>query len=368
MWVFCETHRPHVLSLNETWLDSSISDSEIQLPGYSLERRDKTHQNGGVLIYVSSNLDYKVIQEFENDQLDIQCLWMEITPPKSKGLIFCSCYRPPNVGDVATYVEGLRNMLTVVADQEKEIVITGDLNFDLKQSNKPAPTKCFINITKEFSLWQIIDNFTHITENSKTLIDVFFTSLPDLYVLGVIPVGFSDHSATYAICKLYRLKLPPPRIIDTRNFKHFNRDAFIEDLNKVLWSLINSFADVEDTWDSFKQLFGEVANSHAPRIRALVRGHKVPWLTREVKQLMNERDHFHNLALRTNNELHWSSYKHLHNVVTLKLRKEKQRYYNEPFWETRGDSRGTWKNLKQLLGNGSKNSSAAACTANEAKH
>lgn len=65
---------------------------------------------------------------------------------------------------------------------------------------------------------------------------------------------------------------------------------------------------------------------------------------------MNERDHFHNLALRTNNELHWSSYKHLHNVVTLKLRKEKQRYYNEPFRETRGDCHGTWKNLKQLLG------------------
>ena len=68
---FCETHRPHVLSLNETWLDSSISDSEIQLTGYLLVRRDQTRRNGGVLIYVSSNLDYKVIQEFENDQPDI---------------------------------------------------------------------------------------------------------------------------------------------------------------------------------------------------------------------------------------------------------------------------------------------------------
>ena len=186
MQVFCETHRPHVLSLNKTWLDSSISDSEIQLPGYSLVRRDKARRNGGVLIYVSSNLDYKVIQEFENDQPDIQCLWMEITPPKSKGFIFCSCYRPPNADNVATYVEGLRNMLTVVADQEKEIVITGDLNFDLKQSNKPASTKRFINMTKEFSLRQIIDNFTRITENSKTLIDLFFTSRPDLCLGGNI--------------------------------------------------------------------------------------------------------------------------------------------------------------------------------------
>ena len=62
--VFCETHLRHVLSLNETWLDSSISDSEIQLHGCSLVRRDKTRRKGGVLIYVSSNLDYKVIQEF----------------------------------------------------------------------------------------------------------------------------------------------------------------------------------------------------------------------------------------------------------------------------------------------------------------
>ena len=82
---------------------------------------------------------------------------------------------------------------------------------------------------------------------------------------------------------------------------------------------------------------------------------------------MNERDHFHDLALRTNNELHWSSYKRLRNVVTLKLRKEKQRYFNDQLRQTKRDSRGTWRNLKQLLGNGSKSSGATARTANEAK-
>ena len=61
------------------------------------------------------------------------------------------------------------------------------------------------------------------------------------------------------------------------------------------------------------------------------------------------------------------SYKRLRNVVTLKLRKEKQRYFNEQLRETKGESRGTWKNLKQPLGNGSKSSGAAARTANETK-
>ena len=81
----------------------------------------------------------------------------------------------------ATYVEGLRNMLTVVADTEKKIVITGDMNFDLKQWNKSASTKRFINMMKEFSLWQIIDNFTRITEHSKTL-SIYFLPVALTYM------------------------------------------------------------------------------------------------------------------------------------------------------------------------------------------
>ena len=54
-----------------------------------------------------------------------------------------------------------------------------------------------------------------------------------------------------------------------------------------------------------KSFLCKVADSHAPRIRVRVRGQK----SREVNQLMIETDHFHKLALRTNNELHWSSYK-----------------------------------------------------------
>jgi hypothetical protein len=51
--VFCETHKPHVLCLNETWLDTSIADGEIQLDGYSHIRRDKTRHQGRVLVYIA---------------------------------------------------------------------------------------------------------------------------------------------------------------------------------------------------------------------------------------------------------------------------------------------------------------------------
>ena len=112
--------------------------------------------------------------------------------------------------------------------------------------------------------------------------------------------------------------------------------------------MVNSFSDVEDSCNSFKQLFNAVADSHAPKIDVRVRGQKVPWLTSEVKKLMNERNHFHKLALKTNNVLHWSSFKRLRNVVTLKLRRNKERYFSEQLQENERDPRGTWKNLKQL--------------------
>ena len=62
-----------------------------------------------------------------------------------------------------------------------------------------------------------------------------------------------------------------------------------------------------------------------------------------------------------------SSFKHLRNAVTLKLRNEKERYFSEQLQENEGDSLGTWKNLKQLLGKGTKTTGVAARTANEAK-
>lgn len=66
--------------------------------------------------------------------------------------------------------------------------------------------------------------------------------------------------------------------------------------------------------------------------------------------MMKERDNLRKLALKTNSELYWSSFKRMRNVVTLKLRREKKHYYNNQFQENESNPKGTWKNLKRLLG------------------
>ena len=63
---------------------------------------------------------------------------------------------------------------------------------------------------------------------------------------------------------------------------------------------------------------------------------------------MQEREHFHKKAIRTNKEIHWSSYKRLRNAVTLKLRKEKRRYYSTRLSEDQ-NSKIMWKTLNKIL-------------------
>ncbi len=45
-----------VISVNETWCDETISDSEIELPGYNLLRRDRRRDGGGVALYIKNGI------------------------------------------------------------------------------------------------------------------------------------------------------------------------------------------------------------------------------------------------------------------------------------------------------------------------
>ena len=66
---------------------------------------------------------------------------------------------------------------------------------------------------------------------------------------------------------------------------------------------------------------------HAPIVSRQVSGYSVSQLTSNLKKLMQERDYHHKEALITS-ELHWSSYKRLHNTINTRMYKEKSDYYS----------------------------------------
>ena len=147
--------------------------------------------------------------------------------------------------------------------------------------------------------------------------------MPELYVSGVLPIGFSDHLAIFGIRKLRRVPLPPPRLIEIRNYKHYDPALFCDDLKNITWDILELEQTPDEAWLSFKDLFLTAADKHAPIVTRRVHGRSVPRLTPEIKDLMHKRDYEHKKAISTNSELPWSNYKRLRkDCVKIAYRKE----------------------------------------------
>ena len=83
-----------------------------------------------------------------------------------------------------------------------------------------------------------------------------------------------------------------PKTFTRRDFKKFSRAAFLHDINLAPWE--NVFAVGLDELDKkatiFENVFNSVLDTHAPFRTFTVKHPKSPWLTSDIKNLMNERD------------------------------------------------------------------------------
>ena len=103
-------------------------------------------------------------------------------------------------------------------------------------------------ITEAFQFEQMIEQPTRITEHSETIIDLVFTNKPELVTnFCVIHIGISDHSLIFL-----QRKISVPRselkLINERNFKHYNVDAFRSDLAACLVNLTSTIQDPNDMY------------------------------------------------------------------------------------------------------------------------
>ena len=178
------------------------------------------------------------------------------------------------------------------------LYILGDLNVNLLGPNL-STGKRLEEIMELYQLAQIINDPTRITEYTKSLIDVCITSSPEKIISsGVIHLGISDHSLIYAIRKLnYIPKTGSRNSIEYRNFKKFNAESFLNDL---------------------KSLFIQVLDKHAPlKTKRVRKKGSVPWINKDIKAKLFERDFLKRKAIKTNEASDWNRYKSSRNEAIL---------------------------------------------------
>ena len=88
--------RPVILGITESKLDSSVTNAEVNINGYSIIRNDRDRNCGGVACYIRNDLCFNIKNIFSNS---IEHVFFEILVPKVKLMATGIFYRTPNAND-----------------------------------------------------------------------------------------------------------------------------------------------------------------------------------------------------------------------------------------------------------------------------
>ena len=83
------------------------------------------------------------------------------------------------------------------------------------------------------------------------------------------------------------------------------------------------------TVGNLEKIFLDVLDKHAPLQHKKIRSKKAPWITNDIKNLVNTTDRFKRKTILTNNENDWLNFRTTRNKVNIKLRNARKDYYSK---------------------------------------
>ena len=105
---------------------------------------------------------------------NIEAVCLEIIKPKTQPILITTVYRPPSSN--TNFMDDLENYLHVLDGQNKELILTGDLNCDLSLSILQSHSRRLMDILELFQMKQVIADPTRITSNTTSLLDIIATN------------------------------------------------------------------------------------------------------------------------------------------------------------------------------------------------
>ena len=220
--LFMEKQPLDILAINETRLDKTVPDSVVNLVGYNIVRQDRNRNGGGVCVYIRTSIEFRRRLDLENDSLEMIAL--DIKKPNSRSFLVSCWYRPPH--SPVECFDIFEECLNKAEDEYKDIYITGDINCNVMSNSPESHTSRLVNLIETHQLSQLINQPTRVTEETRTLIDLFITNSEESILhSGVYPLSISDHNLIYAVRKI-SIPRSSPRYIETKSFKNFKTGEF----------------------------------------------------------------------------------------------------------------------------------------------
>ena len=196
-----------VLTVSETWLNSSVSSATVALEGYTLYRQDREvrtnkglkKRGGGLLTYIRSKYaaDSEQLIDMNASTRDIEVQWIIISREHCKDVIVCNVNRPPN-GNLVKAIGYIDECIKLFDLNEAEIFMLDDMNVNYKNkvSGDYKKLKFFMQSN---GLSQLITNTTRNTNKTKSLLDLILTNSKYISLSGTLEHFLSDHQPIFFI-------------------------------------------------------------------------------------------------------------------------------------------------------------------------
>ena len=141
--------------------------------------------------------------------------------------------------------------MSLATKKYENILIIGDLN--ISTSNKKKDDGNYLS-DDTFSLKNLITDITCANSTNGTSIDVLLTNKSrSFHHTATFETGLSDcHKLILTFSKAYFKKLPPKNI-ECRNYKNFNRNNFLHELDQEL-SKGSIYKDKHHQYDVFTNI------------------------------------------------------------------------------------------------------------------
>ena len=325
-----------MMVLSETKLDGSFQDSLFDVKNYSMYRQDKRSNSGGLMAYVSKSVP-STLGTVQTCNDNIECMTVELNINDSKILVACMYKNPKmNPNEFKHYFE---NVCEEIFDKYDNVIIIGDLNFNMNSTNTLS------QICPTFNLTNIIKDPTCYKSNEPTLIDVMLVSKRRKYLKGFsINIGISDfHNLIGGVLRL-NAPVPKQKVVYSRKLSDINYDSVRLELAEMnLMETLLSKQDVNASFDILQAAIVTLLDKHAPKKRKIIKLNDFPCMTKKLKKAILIRNQYRNKFFKHRSSYFLALYRKHRNLVTLLKREETKKYFedkckngtsNKDFWNT----------------------------------
>ena len=202
--------------------------------------------------------------------------------------MLCGTYNPHR-NNIGNHLDSLSKNLALYLSAYDNYIVIGDFNVeaDSKEMSSFCDTFDLTSLIKEPTCYKNPDNPSCIDLTNKPF--SFQNSC-------VAETGLSDfHRMILTVTKMAFQKLKP-RVINYRDYKHFNNERFRDDL---LSEISNSYLEFDNnSFDEFFNMCRSTLDQHAPRKQKYARGNHMPFMNKTLSKEIMRRTKLRNKFLK----------------------------------------------------------------------